>query len=72
MSKTMRTKDDIRTPLDTMLREYARSADTDLSGAIRDLLTELMHLCKDRDEDFDSRLRAASEVYQQEQTTTHC
>ena len=72
MNKTKKTKDDIRTPLDTMLRRDASSAGTDLSGAIRDLLTEVMHLCDDSGVDFEDRLIAAGEVYQQERAITHC
>lgn len=68
MNKTKKTKDDIRSLLDTMLRRYASSAGTDLSGAIRDLLTEVMHLCDDSRVDFEDRLITAGEVHQQERT----
>jgi hypothetical protein len=66
MPKTKKAKDDIRTPLEEMLKIYGHSAGTDLSCAIRDLLTELMHLCDDSRVDFDGRLCAAREVYRQE------
>jgi len=66
MPKTKQAKDDIRTPMENMLRSYGDSAGTDLSCAIRDLLTELMHLCDDSRTDFASRLRAARDTYRQE------
>ena len=70
MPKTRKARDDIRTPLERMLRNYRHSAGADLGCAIRDLLTELMHLCDDSGEDFDGRLCAAREVYRQERSTT--
>ena len=66
MAKTKRAKDDIRTPLEQMLKSYGRLAGTDLGCAIRDLLTEMMHLCDDNRLDFAGRLRAARETYRQE------
>ena len=70
MPETRKAKDDIRTPLERMLKNYAHSAGTNLSCAVRDLLTELMHLCDDSHVDFDGRLCAAQEVYRQERSTT--
>jgi hypothetical protein len=66
MAKTSITKDDIRKSLEKMLRSYENSAGTDLSCSIRDLLTELMHLCDGNRVDFAGRLRAARETYRQE------
>ena len=66
MAKTKKAKDDIRTPLEQMLKSYGHSAGADLRCAIRDLLTELMHLCDDNRLDFAGRLRAARETYRQE------
>jgi len=66
MPKTKKAKDDIRTPLDKMLKNYGCSAGTDLSCAIRDLLTELMHMCDDNRVDFVGRSRAARKTYRQE------
>ena len=66
MPETRKTKDDIRTPLEEMLKNYRLSAGTDLSCAIRDLLTELMHICNDSGLDFAGRFRAAQETYRQE------
>ena len=66
MPETRKTKDDIRTPVEELLKNYGISAGTDLSCAIRDLLTELMHICNDSRLDFAGRLRAARETYRQE------
>jgi len=66
MPRTGKTKDDIRTPLEEMLKAYGLSAGTDLSCATRDLLAELMHLCDDNRLGFAGRLRAARETYRQE------
>ena len=66
MPETRKTKDDIRTPLEELLRNYGLSAGTDLSCAIRDLLTELMHICDDSRLDFAGRCRAARETYRHE------
>ena len=66
MPKPHQPRDDIRTPLDETLRGYVKSAGTSRSCAIRDLLTELMHVCDHSGVDFDSRLIAAREVYRQE------
>ena len=68
MTVRHKASDDIRTPLEKLLKAYARSAGTDLGGTIRDLLTELMHLCADRRIDFEDRLRAARHVYCQERS----
>jgi len=66
MPETRKAKDDIRTPLEEMLSSYGDLAGTDRNCAIRDLLTELMHLCDDSRLDFAGRLRAARETYRQE------
>jgi len=66
MPKTRKTRDNIRTPLEGMLSAYRVSAGADLDCAIRDLLTELMHLCDDNHLDFDDRLRRAREVHREE------
>lgn len=69
MPKPKKAKDDIRASLEQMLKSYRCSAGTDLSCAIRDLLTELMHLCDFYDLDFAGRIRLAGEVYHQERST---
>jgi hypothetical protein len=66
MTEARKPKDNIRTPLERMLDSYTGSVGTDLSCAVRDLLTELMHLCDDNRVDFDDLRRAAGEVYRQE------
>jgi len=71
MPKNNKAKDDIRTPLEKMLKDYGCSAGTDLSCAIRDLLTELMHICDDSRLDFAGRLHLARKVYRQERSTEH-
>ena len=35
-------------------------------GAIRDILTDMMHICKEQGIDFDERLESAREVYNEE------
>ena len=69
MPETRKAKDDIRAPLERMLKNHAHSAGTDLSCAVRDLLTELMHLCDSYHLDFAGRIRLAAEVYHEERST---
>ena len=71
MPEANKTKDDIRTPLKKMLKDYGCSAGADLGSAIRDLLTELMHVCDDDRVDFAGRLHLARKVYRQERSTEH-
>lgn len=66
MPETRKAKDDIRTPQEEMLKNYGLSAGTDLNCAIRDLLTELMHICDDSRLDFAGRIQAARETYRHE------
>ena len=68
MAKTTKARDDIRTALETMLRGYMKSAGTNPSGAVRDLLTELMHLCNSYHLNFAGRIRLAGEVYREERS----
>lgn len=35
-------------------------------GAIRDILTDMMHICREQGIDFDERLEGAREVYAEE------
>ena len=69
MIRNRKAKDDIRTPLEQMLKSYRHSVGADLSCAVRDLLAELMHLCDFYDLDFAGRIRLAGEVYRQERST---
>lgn len=71
MPETRKAKDDIRTPLEKMLKDYGHSAGTARGSAIRDLLTELMRLCDDSRVGFAGRLRLAREVYRRERSTEH-
>jgi len=66
IAKTGKARDDIRTGLRALLRDYMNAAGTSQSGAVRDLLTELMHLCDSRGLDFSGRVRLALEVYREE------
>ena len=68
MPKTKKSKDDIRTALRVLLQGYMRLAGTSRSGAVRDLLTELMHLCNSYHLDFAGRIRLAGEVYREERS----
>ena len=69
MPKTKKARDDIRTALRVLLQGYMRLAGTNRSGAVRDLLTELMHLCNSYHLDFAGRVCLAGEVYHQERST---
>ena len=69
MRKTKKAKDDIRTALRVLLQGYMRLVGTNRGGAVRDLLTELMHLCDSYHLDFAGRIRLAGEVYRQERST---
>ena len=63
----IRAKDDLATPLCDLLAKYHTEAGSTSHGAIRDCLTELMHICQDSHSiDFDERLEAAREVYREE------
>lgn len=47
-------------------REYAEREGTSFEFAIRDVLTDVMHLCDKHGIDFDLRLAGASDVYEEE------
>jgi len=68
MPKPKKARDDIRTALRVLLQGYMRLAGANRSGAVRDLLTELMHLCNPYHLDFAGRIRLAGEVYRQERS----
>lgn len=53
--------------LQALLSEYAAAEGTDLSGAIRDMLTDLLHIGDEVRIDIHERLAAASEVQKEEQ-----
>jgi len=64
-------KDDIQGPLIDLLFDYEKSAGVNTRSAMRDLLTEMMHLCESfatnkMPLDFDEILRDAREVFEQE------
>jgi len=59
-------KDDIDTPLKELLKVHMKSVGTDMSGAIRDIMTELIGICGDEQLDADERFCAAFEVFDEE------
>jgi hypothetical protein len=71
MVKTRKSRDDIRTALRVLLQGYMDFAGTDRSCAVRDLLTELMHLCDFHRLDFAGRIRLARQVYREEVAAGH-
>ena len=66
-----KARDDIRTMLDVLLRGYMRMAGTDQSCAVRDMLTELMHMCDSQGLDFSDRVRLARRAYREESAIRH-
>ena len=50
----------------SLISRRARMDGTDCSGAIRDLLTDIRHLCDSKGIDFHERLDASYEVYLEE------
>ena len=52
-----------------VFKRYGRAAGVNLNCAVRDLLTELMHLCNSYHLDFAGRIRLAGEVYREERST---
>lgn len=49
-----------------LLKKYKKAEGTDEKGAIRDLLTEVFHLCRKRGLDFDDRAYLAKLVADEE------
>jgi len=45
-----------------LLSLHGEMEGTNLRGAIRDLLTEVAHVCRERGIDFDERVDAAAEI----------
>ena len=71
MSKTKKRKkakrsDDVQAGLLVLIRQHEKLAGTDKSGAFRDVLTDLMHVCDELGLAFDARLEGAREVYEEE------
>lgn len=60
-------KDEIRSSINKLLISYRQHAGTDLRGAIRDALTELMFIAEENQLDFDRLVDGANEVYREEQ-----
>lgn len=59
-------KDKLREPLMKLLNEYAARAGTDIAGAIRDVYTELCHICDARNLNYSERFESGEEVYKDE------
>jgi hypothetical protein len=57
--------DELKPQLDALLKDYAERAGTDLSGAIRDVLTQMIDICAEARLNIYERLRAAKEVYEE-------
>lgn len=53
-------------PMVDVAIKYVSRDETDLKSAIRDMLTDIMHLCKVKKIDFKDRLDSAKEVYEEE------
>lgn len=62
----MKVKDDLRTPLLKLIRKYRLSCGCDYRVALRDLQTEILHICHFEVLDFDELLKSAKEVYKEE------
>lgn len=61
-----RIKDNVTPQVKALVKHVEEKCGTDDEGAIRDILTELMHLCSERGYDFFERVDAANEVYEEE------
>jgi hypothetical protein len=57
----------MRFKLESLLLEIESREGTTFAGAVRDLLTDLAHLCAERGVDVEERLRAALEVAAEEE-----
>jgi hypothetical protein len=53
--------------LEATVEKYGIAGETSTESAIRDLLTDLRHLCDQHEIDFDDRLEGSLDVYQEEQ-----
>ncbi len=49
-----------------LVKTVENAEGTNLAGAVRDILTDLVHFCKDHGLDFDERVQAAKEVSEEE------
>lgn len=53
-------------PMIAVVNNYIRRDGTYISAAVRDILTDLMHLCEAKKINFEDRVRSAREVFVQE------
>lgn len=56
----------MRAKIEALLTEIRTTESTSLSGAVRDLLTDLVHICNANQIDIDERLDAAIEIAAEE------
>lgn len=65
-------KDNLRKPLKKFLKKYKNNCGTDLQGAIRDVMTELAHICAKKQFNIEERFDAAMEVFYEECELREC
>ncbi len=58
--------DSFRPVIDKMIPEFAADAGTDIRGAVRDMLTDIIHYCRANGLDPKDRFDAAYEVAEEE------
>jgi len=58
--------DNLRAMLEKLLETYLVEGNTTPEGAMRDVLTDLMHISQNEELDFDTILSGAEQVYQEE------
>ena len=56
----------MKTKLITIINEYKKSEGTSTQSAIRDCITDLLHICKEENISFEECLGGAWEVFEQE------
>jgi hypothetical protein len=61
-----KTKDNLQVHVFRLLKKYKGRCGCTTPAAIRDLLTDIMHICRFEVVDFDERVQSAREVYDQE------
>lgn len=59
----------LKARVDELLTSYASSEGTNRRGAVRDMLTELIHIAHDEQIDFDDLVADAKEVAREEFVT---
>ena len=54
--------------LSDLIQVAVEKGETDTSGAVRDVITDLLHFCEQNDIDFSDRLSNATTVFEEEQS----